>query len=373
LIVVFIGFPRIRESSRRTLRRCPALWSIGTIVRTPDAWKTLFRLTQEARKPMDRLHEIEVFLAVADAGSFAKAGARLRMSPPAVTRAVSALEDRLGAKVFHRTTRSLAITEVGQRFLESARRALADLDAAEKEAVAESATPQGHLSITASVTFGRSTLAPIVSAFLGEHPRMTASLLLLDRIVHLVEEGIDVAVRIGHLPDSTLIARRVGAVHRILVASPGYLDARGTPASPSDLPRHSVVAFTGLMPNREWQFLNGQKPARVALQPVLEINDATAAIEAAEGGHGITIALSYMVAERIREGRLRPVLEDFTLPPQPVHLVQPSAAARFVPPKTRAFVEYAAPKLKAVLDRLAWEVAPTVTSRRAKRRDETGR
>lgn len=299
---------------------------------------------------MDRLHEIEVFIAVADAGSFVKAGARLRLSPPAVTRAISALEDRLGARVFNRTTRSVTITDVGQRFLESARRILADLDMAEKEAVGEAAMPQGHLTITASVTFGRSALAPVVCGFLGEYPRVTASILLLDRVVNLVEEGIEVAVRIGHLPDSNLIAKRIGAVHRILVASPDYLARRGAPASPADLRLHSMIAFTGLMPNREWRFLNGQKPGSVSLHPRFEINDAVAAIQAAEMGHGITNALSYMVSDQIRDGTLVPVLDNFTLPPRPVHLVYPHA--RLVAPKIRAFIDFAAPRLKTVLDQL---------------------
>ena len=308
---------------------------------------------------MDQLHEIEVFIAVADAGSLTKAGARLRLSPPAVTRAIAALEDRLGARVFNRTTRSLTITDVGQRFLESARRVLTDLDTAEKEAVGESATPQGHLTITASVTFGRSALAPVVCDFLGRYPRVTASVLLLDRVASLVEEGIDVAVRIGHLPDSSLIAKRIGAVHRILVASPDYLARRGTPTSPADLRLHSVIAFTGLMPNREWRFLRGQKPGSVSLHPAFEINDAVAAIRAAEMGHGITIALSYMVSEQIREGKLAPVLDTFTLPPQPVHLVY--SHARLVAPKIRTFVDFAAPRLKAALDHLAWRSGQDAT------------
>lgn len=301
---------------------------------------------------MDRIHEIETFIAVADAGSFAKAGARLRLSPPAVTRAISALEDRLGARVFHRTTRSLAITDVGRRFLESARRILADLETAEKEAVGEAAMPQGQLTVTASVTFGRSALAPVVCDFLDQHPRVTASIVLLDRVANLVEEGIDVAVRIGHLPDSDLIAKQLGAVHRILVASPEYLAERGVPASPAELQSHSVIGFTGLMPRREWRFQEGQKVGSVSLQPRFEINDAVAAIQAAEMGHGITIALSYMVSEQIRAGRLSPLLTAFTLPPQPVHLVYPQA--RLVAPKIRAFIDHAAPRLKSVLDQLAW-------------------
>ncbi|MDA0704637.1 MAG: LysR family transcriptional regulator, partial [Proteobacteria bacterium] len=300
---------------------------------------------------MDRLHEMEVFIAVADAGSFVKAGTRLRLSPPAVTRAISALEDRLGARVFNRTTRSLSITDVGQRFLESARHVLSDLDTAEKEAVGEAAMTQGHLTITASVTFGRSALPPVVCDFLGEQPRVSVSVLLLDRVVNLVEEGVDVAVRIGRLPDSNLIAKRIGAVHRILVASPDYLAKRGALASPADLRLHSVIAFTGLMPNREWRFLNGQKQGSVSLHPAFEINDAVAAIQAAEMGHGVTIALSYMVIDKIREGKLVSVLDAFALPPQPVHLVYPHA--RLVAPKIRAFIDFAAPRLKTTLDQLA--------------------
>ena len=300
---------------------------------------------------MDRLHELEVFVAVADAGSFAKAGRRLRLSPPAVTRAISALEDRLGARVFNRTTRSLTITDVGQRFLESARRVLVDLDTAEKEAVGETAIPQGHLTITASVTFGRSVLAPVVCSFLSLHPRLTASAILLDRILNFVEDGIDVAVRIGPLPDSNLIAKRIGAVHRILVASPDYLARRGTPASPAELKLHSVIAFTGLMPNREWRFSNEQNPNSVTINPAFEINDAAAAIGAAEMGHGITIALSYMVRDQIREGKLTTILDHYTPPPRPVHLVY--SQTRLVAPKIRAFVDFAAPRLRLALDQLA--------------------
>ncbi len=302
---------------------------------------------------MDRLHEIEVFIAVADAGSFAKAASKLHRSPPAVTRAISSLEDRLGARVFNRTTRSLTITDVGLRFVESARRVLADLDTAENEAVGTAAIPRGQLTITASVTFGRSALAPVVCDFLGQHPRVTASILLLDRVVNLVEEGVDVAVRIGQLPDSNLIAKRIGAVHRILVASPDYLARRGVPASPSDLRHHSVIAFTGLMPNREWRYLNGQKPGSVSLHPTFEINDAIAAIQAAEMGHGITNALSYMVSDQIRDGKLATVLDSFALQPQPVHLVYPHT--RLVAAKSRAFIDFAAPRLKNTLEELAWK------------------
>lgn len=300
---------------------------------------------------MDRLRELEVFVAVADAGSFAKAGSRLRLSPPAVTRAVSALEDRLGARVFNRTTRSLNITDVGQRFLESARRILSDLDAAEKEAVGESAAPHGHLTMTASVTFGRSALAPVVCDFLNHYPRVSVSVLLLDRVANLVEEGIDLAVRIGPLPDSSLVAKKIGTVRRILVASPDYLARRGVPRTPTELRLHSMIAFTGLMPNREWRFADGKGGSSVSFTPRLEINDAVASIAAAEMGDGITVALSYMVADKIRDGRLVPVLDSVTPPPVPVHLVHPQN--RLISPKLRAFLDFASPRLRDALERLA--------------------
>lgn len=303
---------------------------------------------------MDRLHELEVFVAVADAGSFAKAGSRLRLSPPAVTRAISALEDRLGARVFNRTTRSLTITDIGQRFLESARRILSDLDSAEKEAVGETAVPNGHLTLTASVTFGRSALVPVAGAYLSQHPRVTLSVLLLDRIANLVEEGIDLAVRIGPLPDSNMVAKKIGTVRRILVASPDYLARRGVPQTPADLRLHSMIAFTGLMPNREWRFLDGKRGNSVSFVPRLEINDALASIAAAEMGDGITMALSYMVADKIRGGRLAPVLERFNSAPVPVHLVYPQS--RLMSANLRAFIDFAAPRLRATLESLGLPV-----------------
>ena len=284
---------------------------------------------------MDRFRELEVFVAVAGAGSFARAGAKLRLSPPAVTRAVAALEDRLGALVFQRTTRSLSLTDVGARYLDRARQVLSDIEAADREAVGETAVPSGHLTLTASVTFGRTALAPVVRDFLAAYPRIGVSVLLLDRVANLVEEGIDAAIRIGDLPDSSLIARRVGQVRRVLVASPGYLERHGTPTQPQDLRLHRIIAFTALMPNREWRHLDGSGTATVALQPQLEINDAVAAIAAAEAGVGIAPALSYMVAEAVRAGRLVPVLEPVTPPALPVHLV--FQRSRLIAPKLRAF------------------------------------
>jgi DNA-binding transcriptional LysR family regulator len=297
---------------------------------------------------MDRLQGMEIFVAVAETGGFAKAAARLHLSPPVVTRAVAALEERLGVRLFNRTTRSVAPTEAGLRFLDRARAVLQQIEEAEKDAAGEMALPAGQLTVTASVSFGRHAVAPVVSEYLRAHPRVSVSLLMLDRQVNLVEEGVDVAVRIGELPDSSLVARAVGRVRRLLVASPGYLARRGVPATPADLRLHEVIGFTGLMPNRDWRHVQDGRGAAVRLAPRFELNDAAAAIAAAEAGEGITISLCYMVAGAIRDGRLVPVLEPFTPAAVPVHLVTPQA--RLVAPKVRAFLDLAAPRLRRRLE-----------------------
>lgn len=299
---------------------------------------------------MDRFQELKVFIAVAETGGFAKAAGRLGSSPPAVTRIIAALEQRLGTEFFARTTRRVHLTEAGKLFLERARGLLADLESAESEVTGESRMPTGHLIISASVTLGRSILPPIVTSFLNTHARVTVKVLLLDRVVNLVEEGIDVAVRIGHLPDSTLIARPVGEVRRMLVASPTYLSQCGVPKSAADLKLHTIIAFTALMPNNEWTYVGEKGTHRVSLQPRFEINDATAAIAAAEDGNGITNALSYMVSKPIRDGRLVPVLLSLCPPPAPVQLVYPES--RIVAPKVRAFIDYAAPRVRMALEEL---------------------
>jgi len=296
---------------------------------------------------LDRFNELKVFVSVAESGGFAKAAARLRSSPPAVTRTVAALEQRVGVQLFNRTTRMVSMTEAGRRFLEHARRILTDLDVAESELAGESTMPSGHLTITSPVTMGRMMLPSIVTDFLHAHPHVTAKVLLFDRITNLIEEGIDVGLRVGQLPDSSIIARHVGEVRRILVASPTYLSKHGRPKDPTDLKRHSMIAFTGLLPNREWIFGEGKTARRITLKPRFEINDAAAAIAAAEGGGGITIALSYMVANHIRERRLQQVLEPFAPSAVPVQLVYPES--RLVAPKVRAFVDFAAPKLRSAL------------------------
>jgi len=301
---------------------------------------------------MDRLQSMEIFVAVAETGGFARAAARLHLSPPAVTRAVAALEERLGVRLFDRTTRRVAPTEAGLRLLERARPLLREIDEAEREATGERVLPTGHLTVTASTSFGRLAVAPVVAEYLRAHPRVSVSLLMLDRQVNLIDEGVDIAVRIADLPDSSLVTRSVGRVRRLLVASPDYLARNGTPSTPAELRLHEVIGFTGLMPNREWRHVQDGRGAVQRLAPRLELNDSAAAVAAAEAGEGITLALCYMVADAIRGGRLVPVLLPFATAAVPVQLVTPQA--RLMAPKVRAFLDLAAPRLRA---RLAGDLA----------------
>ena len=296
---------------------------------------------------MDRFHELRAFIAVAEAGGFAKAATSLNSSPPAITRAVAGLEDRLGVRLFNRTTRTVHLTEPGIRFLEDAKRVLSDLDTAEQDVKGEARLATGQLSITASLAFGRSVLQPIVADFTDAHPLVSVSMLLFDRVVDLVDEGFDLAVRIAHLPDSSLVSSLVGDVRRVLVASQDYLTKRGTPLRPADLKSHAMIAHTALMPNREWRFFESGKPERLAVLPRIEINDAHAGIQLAEQGKGITIVLSYMVADALRSGRLVTVLDNYVPPSVPVHLIY--AQRRIIAPKVRAFIDFATPRLRAAL------------------------
>jgi len=296
---------------------------------------------------MDRLGELQVFVAVAESGSFVGASRQLNLSPPAITRAVAALEARLGVRMFTRTTRAVRLTDKGEEFVGTARRLLQDFAAAEQEVTGESDAPAGVLTLSASVTFGRYMLAPIVSDFLARHRAVDVSMLLVERLVDMVDEGIDLTVRIAHLPDSSLVARRIGDVRRMLVASPDYLAARGAPARPADLAEHDVIAFTGLLRNGTWRFGDDADGQRIEIVPRLEVNDAATTITAVEAGEGITGVYSYMVHDALAAGRLVPVLTEFAPGPVPVHLIRPQG--RFVSPRVRAFMDYAAPRLTATL------------------------
>jgi DNA-binding transcriptional LysR family regulator len=294
---------------------------------------------------MDRFRELSVFVAVAEEGAFNAAARRLNLSPPAVTRLVTALEARIGARLFTRTTRRVAPTEAGRRLLADAARILAELDEAEASAAGAHQSPRGMLRVTAPVLFGQRHIAPILRDFLDAYPEVSATALFVDRVVDLIDEGLDVALRIGALPDSTLSAVRVGAVRRVTVAAPGYVAAHGMPATPDDLAGHRIVSPLTLHEATRWSFVAGGRSSIVHLAPRLAVNTMTAAIEAASAGWGITRALSYQVADALADGTLVEVLGDREDRRMPVHLVH--SEGRRAAAKIRAFVDLAAERLRA--------------------------
>jgi DNA-binding transcriptional LysR family regulator len=293
---------------------------------------------------MDRVHAMRVFVRIADTGGFAEAARQLHMSPPAVTRAVAALEDIIGARLLTRTTRAVKLTEVGARYVEDCRRILAAIEEAEAAAAGSYATPAGMLTVTSSVLFGQIYIMPIITEFLDFHPQVTGRMLFLDRVTNLVDEGIDVAIRIGHLPDSSNSAVRVGSVRRVICGSPDYFEARGIPRHPSDLADHRIIAATSAWASLEWHFGSGGEIA-VNVKPALFSNSNEATIGAARSGWGLTRALSYQIGPDLLAGRLQIVLEDFEQPPLPVHVVHPEG--RNAPAKVRAFIDFARERLRA--------------------------
>ena len=287
---------------------------------------------------MDRLDMLRTFVAVADQVSFAEAARRLRISPTAASRAIAALEQSLGTALLRRTTRSVRLTDEGAVYLERCRAALADLDDAALALRGAGATPGGTLVITAPVTFGRLHILPIATALLRKHPALTIELTLIDRVVRLVDEGIDVAVRIGDLSDSSLHALKVAEVRRVVVASPAYLAAHGTPASITALHDHALIAFTELDRGHEWRFGPTGKLA-IRIEPRLAANTADAAIAAAIEGVGIARVLSYQAMDAIGSGSLVTLLDGFAPPAVPVHLVY--QASRRASVNVRAFIDAA--------------------------------
>lgn len=270
---------------------------------------------------MDRIQAMTVFQAVAETGGFAAAARRLGLSPPTATRAVADLEARLGAKLLHRTTRAVGLTDAGRRYLADCRRILADLAEAERHAAGVHAAPTGEVKVSASVLFGRLAVAPALLDLLDTYPRLTFSALFVDRIVNIAEEDVDVAVRIADLPDSGLQAIRVGEVRRVVCAAPAYLERYGAPAVPADLARHATLDFVNASRSDAWSFRRDGKTETARHRARLTVNAADAAIAAAKAGKGLTRVLSYMVAEDVAAGRLVLVLEDVAPPPAPVHVL----------------------------------------------------
>jgi DNA-binding transcriptional LysR family regulator len=313
---------------------------------------------------LDRLDELAVLAAVLDAGTLAAAARRLRRSPPMVSRMLAALESRVGARLIERTTRRLSPTTAGRALAEQARRVLAEYEAAIGQARARETALGGTLRVTAPLLFGRRHVTPLVGAFLAAHPGLRVELMLNDRNVDLLEDGIDVALRIGQLDDSTLVRRQVGVVRRVTVTSPAYLTRRGRPQAPRDLAAHDIVLVPGRDGLMEWRFHvgGGKRATSVHLAPRLIVNENDAMLGAVRAGHGIGRALSYQVADDIAAGELVRILQDHEPPPLPVQLVIPSA--HHVSPRVRAFLDHAVRPLTHVCGIVETQIAKRPNRRR---------
>lgn len=293
---------------------------------------------------MGRLHLMNVYVAVVEAEGFAAGARKLHMSPPAVTRAVAALEERLGVKLLNRTTRYVRMTEAGQKYYEDAKRVIALADEADDAALGINAEPRGQLTVTASVLFGRLHVMPGIIEYLRRYPAVEVNALFVDRVVNMLEEGVDVAIRIAELPDSSYRALRVGSVRQVLCASPDYLDTHSIPQTPDDLLKHQIILARGLNPDNEMRFLRDGLPQIIKLQPILSVSDNDSAASAAMAGLGITRLLSYQIAEPLQTGRLKIVLSEFESPPVPIHIVH--REGRLSSAKVRSFVDLVAERLR---------------------------
>ena len=298
---------------------------------------------------MDRLESMSIVLAVAEAGSLSAAARRLNTPVATASRKISELEAHLHTKLFDRTARKLALTLAGSSYVAASKRILADLTEAERAASGEYSAPTGELIITGPVNLGRLLLVPILAEFLRVYPKIDARLVLIDRIVSLPEDHVDVALRVGVLPDSRLIASRVGSVRRVTCASPAYLAARGTPSTPDDLVGHDCISYEGVLAGNAWRFARDKTDVTAWVRPRLFVSHVEAACDAALAGIGIARVFYHHVAASIEAGTLVTVLADFETKPPPVNLFYP--AGRFLPIKVRAFLDFAASRPKAQLAR----------------------
>lgn len=293
---------------------------------------------------MDRFHSLTVFVAVAEAESFAGGARRLKMSPPAVTRAIGELEARLGVRLLARSTRVVKLTDAGARYLEDARRILVELEEADAAAVGINAVPRGHLMVTAPVLFGKLYVMPIVAEFQSTYEDVEVTALFVDRVVNFIDEGMDVGIRIGQLPDSSLRAIRVGQVRRVVVGSPAYLKKAGIPQTPEDLAAHRLVASSGLSPTNDWTFQFSGSTVSVRVKPRITVNTNDGPLEAACRGYGLTRLLSYQVAPQLASGELQTVLSPYEGPNLPVHVIH--REGRMGSAKVRSFVDMAVDRLR---------------------------
>jgi DNA-binding transcriptional LysR family regulator len=297
---------------------------------------------------MDRLEAMQVFVSVAEQQSFIAAARRHSLSAARVSRAVALLEKRLGARLLHRTTRAVRLTDAGVSYLGRCKQILAEIDAAEAIATSSHRELSGPISITAPRLFGRLHVSGIITGFMKRHPRVTLRAFFVDHVLDFFEQNIDVAIRIAHLPDSGLRAARVGSVRRVVCASPDYLRVRGSPRHPRELEQHAVIAFSGAAEPEAWSFALDGRHERVPTRPRLVVNTADLAVAAAVAGQGLARVLSYQVAEALDAKRLRIVLVEYELPAVPVHVVH--LEGRGGPARVRAFVEYATRELKRILE-----------------------
>ena len=296
---------------------------------------------------MDRLEAMSALLAAVDAGSLSGASRKLGMPLATVSRKVSELETHLRTRLVTRTSRRLILTDAGRSYVAACKRILDDVREAERAAAGEYSAPRGELIITAPIVFGRLHVLPVLLEFLNTYPEIDVRLTLADRVVNLQEDHVDLAVRIGELPDSSLVAMRVGSIGRVVCGSPAYFAHRGTPKRPNELSKHDCITFNGLTSPEAWIFLSGKGTISVAVHSRLIVNTAEAAIDAAITGLGITRVLSYQVADALRTGALLLALREFEPPPVPVSLVHAGQGRLAL--KLRAILDFAAPRLKARL------------------------
>jgi DNA-binding transcriptional LysR family regulator len=293
---------------------------------------------------MSKFHLINVFVAVVDTHGFAGAARKLNMSPPAVTRAINELENQLGLRLLTRTTRTVRVTEAGERYVQDCRRILAEMAEADESVSGMHSSPRGRLTITAPVLFGSKYITPIVTEYLNRYPEVSASCLFLDRVVNLLDEGVDVAIRIGELPDSSMQAIHVGQVRRVICAAPDYLAKHGIPNTPDDLHQHSIISASSITPNPEWKLMENGAARTIRLQARMITSTNDSAVTAALSGFGLTRLLSYQVAEHLQSGKLKTVLTQFEPAALPVHVVH--REGRRAPQRVRSFLDLAVERLR---------------------------
>lgn len=294
---------------------------------------------------MDRFDAMKILLAAVDAGSLSAASRELQMPLPTVSRRVAELEAHLGARLLVRGTRKLALTDVGRAYVASSRRILEDVSEAERTAAGEFSAPHGELIFSVPTVMGRAHVVPVMAEFLTAYPGIGMRLLFADRRVNLLEEHVDVALRVDPLADSSMIATRVGLIREVVCASPGYLERRGTPQTPADLAQHECVTYEGVYVTRNrWEFVADGTALTIEVPSRLVVNSADAALGAALGGIGIARVLSYQIADAQHDGRLVRLLEPFEPAPLPASILYPSQ--RLVPQKLRAFLDFVVPRLR---------------------------